>query len=85
MLPTLREGDQVLVALGAPVAPGMVVLVRHPEELDLILVKRVDHITDTGQVHVLGDNPEASTDTRHFGTVSAISVLGRVTARLGRA
>jgi phage repressor protein C with HTH and peptisase S24 domain len=40
MLPVLRPGDWLLVRHGARVAPGNVVVARHPAEEDLLIVKR---------------------------------------------
>ncbi len=75
MSPTLRHGDLVLVAWGARVRPGEVVLVRGPGGRPLI--KRAVRPDPAGW-WVLGDHPDASTDSRHFGPVGESDVLGRV-------
>lgn len=82
MNPALSEGEQVLVDPRASAIPGALVLLRHPNDTDLVLIKRVTEITNSGGLHVRGDNPEASTDSRQFGAVDSDLVLGRVTARL---
>ena len=83
MLPTLQQGDHVLVRPGgALVEPGAVVLVQHPHRTDQRLVKRVEHITSDGALFVVGDNPKASTDSRAFGVVPRGNVLGVVVGRL---
>jgi nickel-type superoxide dismutase maturation protease len=40
-------------------------------------VKRIDHI-DEGGLYVLGDHPETSTDSRHYGTIPTTAVEGIV-------
>jgi len=83
MLPTLQEGDQVLVRVGgAHVEPGAVVLVQHPHRSDQRLVKRVEHITPDGALFVVGDNPKASTDSRAFGAIPRGNLLGVIVGRL---
>lgn len=75
MLPTLLPGDRLLVSPG-PVRPGRLVVVTHPEEADRLLVKRAE-VVQRRHVTVRGDNPSASTDSRHFGPVPRRLVLGR--------
>ena len=55
MVPTLCHGDQLLVQYGAPVRPGDVVVLRHPFQQDLLVVKRAVERRDGGW-WVLGDN-----------------------------
>jgi nickel-type superoxide dismutase maturation protease len=82
MLPTYREGDVVLVDPGAfresPPKPGDVVLVAHPFRRSVKMIKRVDHVTADGRVFVVGDNREESTDSRSFGPLRPVQVIGRV-------
>jgi Peptidase S24-like len=40
MVPTLRDGDRLLVRYGVEVRPGDVVVARHPFQQDLLVVKR---------------------------------------------
>jgi nickel-type superoxide dismutase maturation protease len=40
-------------------------------------IKRIDQIKK-GKVYVLGDHPDASTDSRHFGWLDIDDVLARV-------
>lgn len=40
MVPTLTNGDQVVVRYGAAVRPGDVVVLRHPFQQDLLVIKR---------------------------------------------
>lgn len=86
MLPTLTEGQQVLVDPGAyrrrPPEPGDVVVVRHPFRSDMKLIKRVASLEPGGGLRVVGDNPEASTDSRTLGIVAPQLLEGRVQCRL---
>ncbi|GAA2472071.1 hypothetical protein GCM10010406_04680 [Streptomyces thermolineatus] len=80
MVPTLRHGDRLLVRYGAPVRAGDVVVLRHPLQQDLLIVKRAAGRRDGGW-WVLGDNPYAEPDSRQFGAVPEELVLGRAVLR----
>ena len=80
MSPTLEAGDRLLVVPNAILRPGQVVALRDPRLRGRILVKRIGSVSSAG-VEVLGDNPGASTDSRHFGPVPTSAVLGRVVYR----
>jgi nickel-type superoxide dismutase maturation protease len=84
MRPALESGDRLLV-VGLPwwrPRPGDVVAVVDPRDGDHVLVKRVAAVDpDSGRVTVLGDAPEASTDSRVFGAVAPGLVLGRAVYR----
>ena len=82
MLPTLKSGDAVLINKSAQPAVGNVVLAYHPFKLSVKIVKRVSDVGDDGSLTLAGDNPSESTDSRSFGTISARSVIGKVTCRL---
>lgn len=71
MAPTLREGDWILAVRGAGVRVGDVVVLEPPGRPGLLVVKRVARVGPLG-VWVLGDAPEASTDSRHFGWVREV-------------
>ena len=82
MLPAYRDGDFVLIDPGAfseslP-KPGDVVLVAHPFQRGVKMIKRVDHVTADGRVFVVGDNRAESTDSRSFGPLRPVQVIGRV-------
>jgi hypothetical protein len=83
MVPTLRDGDRILVRIGAlrgTPTVGSVVLVALPDRP--LSVKRLVAVEPDGSVRVAGDNPYASTDSRTLGAVPAASIRGVVLARL---
>ncbi|MFC5169220.1 nickel-type superoxide dismutase maturation protease [Streptomyces mutomycini] len=80
MVPTLYHGDWLLVQRGAPVRPGDVVILRHPLQQDLLVVKRAAERRGRGW-WVLGDNAYAGGDSTDYGTVPEELVLARVLAR----
>jgi phage repressor protein C with HTH and peptisase S24 domain len=79
MAPTVRDGDQLVVVWGAPVRPGDLVVVRRPDPVSLT-VKRALRRTPAGW-WVEGDNPDASTDSRHYGAVVDGDLVARVVLR----
>jgi nickel-type superoxide dismutase maturation protease len=87
MLPLLREGEDILIRrlrAADQLAVGELVLAQHPSKPDFWLVKQVAGIIDNGARYMLeGLNPVASTDSRHFGSISRQMIAGRVTAILG--
>lgn len=79
MEPTLNEGDWIIARRGGTVSVGDVVVLERPDRPGLLVVKRVAGVRPEGY-WLLGDAPEWSTDSRHFGTVR--EVLGRVVWRV---
>ncbi|MGW5094309.1 nickel-type superoxide dismutase maturation protease [Streptomyces nodosus] len=80
MVPTLRHGDRLLVQYGARIRPGDVIVLRHPFQQDLLVVKRAVELREGGW-WVLGDNPYAGGDSTDYGTVPEELVLGKVWLR----
>lgn len=80
MVPTLEHGDWMLVQHGARVRPGDVVILRHPFQQDLLVVKRAVERREGGW-WVLGDNPYAGGDSTVYGVVPDEMVLARVRGR----
>jgi nickel-type superoxide dismutase maturation protease len=81
MEPALESGDWVLVDPDAyrarPPRPGELVLAPDPREETRLLLKRVAWVADDGSIHVIGDSPDASTDSRAFGSLDPATMLGR--------
>ncbi|WP_326588061.1 nickel-type superoxide dismutase maturation protease [Streptomyces sp. NBC_01294] len=82
MVPTLLNGDRLLVRYGAAVRPGDVVVLRHPFQQDLLVVKRAVERRPGGSWWVLGDNPYNETgDSTVYGPVPAELVLATAVLR----
>ncbi|MFR0358181.1 nickel-type superoxide dismutase maturation protease [Streptomyces sediminimaris] len=80
MVPTLHHGDRLVVHYGARIRPGDVIILRHPFQQDLLVVKRAAERRDGGW-WVLGDNSYAGGDSTDYGTVPEELVLGKVRFR----
>ncbi|MFD7864798.1 nickel-type superoxide dismutase maturation protease [Streptomyces sp. NPDC057682] len=80
MVPTLHHGDWLLVRYGARVRTGDVVILRHPFQQDLLVVKRAAE-RRAGGWWVLGDNSFAGGDSTDYGVVPEELVLARVLVR----
>ena len=74
MLPTLSDGDILIIKKARSIRPGFVIVVDHPS-LGRI-VKRVAEVSPEG-VRLTGDNP-ASTSAAEMGLVPSQSVNGKV-------
>ena len=81
MMPTLQPGDWLLadpdVFRERRPRPGELVLVPDPRQPGRLLVKRVAAIEPDGWLSLLGDDTEASTDSRSFGAVDPATLEGR--------
>jgi len=84
MLPTLREGDRLLVRYGARVRPGALVVARFAD--GTLGVKRAQEPrrTRSGGAGwwLVSDNPDEGVDSRHRGPVAEDQVLGVVRLRV---
>ena len=80
MCPGLCHGDRVIArpCSADQLRPGDIVLARHPLD-EQLLIKRLSKRCADGW-WVLGDNPTASTDSRHFGVIPDALVMAVVTA-----
>lgn len=82
MLPLFQPNDEVLVDLYAyqKLAPlvGEVVILQHPRQEHLHIIKRVTQINKSGYFFVQGDNSSVSNDSRSFGWVKPKLILGKV-------
>ncbi len=79
MAPTLLPGDRLLVMRRRP-RVGDVTITLDPRDPRRELIKRVARIDRSG-VHLRGDNPAFSTDTRAFGALPPDSVTWRAVLR----
>ncbi len=84
MRPNLKNNDLILVS-------AIPYVFHSPKEEDIILaldprdkrkiVKRIIHVSIDAYI-IQGDNPEESTDSRIFGTITNVSILGKVLWKL---
>lgn len=87
MYPTLKPGDLILVdtwayKLNAPAINDIVVF-STPDRPAYTMVKRVADISDGDHTFfLLGDNSQASQDSRHFGVIHRSLIKGKV-VRIG--
>ncbi len=81
MSPTIEDGEIVLYDPRAEVNVGDIVMTPHPYMQSVKIVKRIREIHPDGGVVLVGDNPNESTDSRTFGTISIDSVQGRIVCR----
>ena len=79
MNPTLKEGDLVLYR---PIKKsilslkkGSIVIAINPLKKDELMIKRVSKRNDL-EIDLLGDNPNASIDSRHFGSIKLDQLIG---------
>jgi nickel-type superoxide dismutase maturation protease len=80
MVPTLYHGDWLVVRHGGRIRPGDIVVLRHPFQQDLLVVKRAAERREGGW-WVLGDNAYAGGDSTDYGPVPDELILGKVRFR----
>ena len=86
MAPTLLPGEWLLVERRTyarrPPRVGEIVLAADPRDPTRELIKRVAALDgETGLVELVGDAPDASTDSRAFGALPVTSIRWRVIGR----
>jgi phage repressor protein C with HTH and peptisase S24 domain len=79
MVPTLREGDRLLVRHGARPRPGRLVVVRLPD--GVVAVKRATR-REPGGWWVERDNPAEGVDSWSVGAIPDADVVARVLGRV---
>ncbi|MEV6999380.1 nickel-type superoxide dismutase maturation protease [Streptomyces sp. NPDC093982] len=80
MVPTLHNGDLLVVSHRGRIRSGDVVVLRHPFQQDLLVVKRAAERREGGW-WVLGDNAYAGGDSTDYGVVPDELILGKVRLR----
>ena len=80
MEPTLRSGEWWLARRTRRVRVGDVVVVRQPEQVELLTVKRITR-RDGTRWWVEGDNPPLSRDSRHYGPVDQEEIIAQLVVR----
>jgi nickel-type superoxide dismutase maturation protease len=84
MEPALHPGDWLLVRRTRRIRPGQIVVARHPERPEMLIVKRAARPVDGGW-WLESDNPDAgAVDSRRFGAVPEPLIEGRVLGRYWR-
>jgi nickel-type superoxide dismutase maturation protease len=85
MMPLLQPGDEILLDLDAykeyPPQIGDIIVTLHPLQVNLPIVKRITALKEDNSYFVTGDNGEASTDSRHWGTIKFSDIIGKVTSK----
>src|SRR5438067_758867 len=85
MEPALLPGDCLLIRRTRRIRPGQVVVARHPDRPEMLLVKRAARRAEGGW-WLESDNPGAgAVDSRRFGAVPGSLIEGRVLVRYWRA
>jgi nickel-type superoxide dismutase maturation protease len=85
MEPALRPGDCLLIRRTRRIRPGQVVVARHPEQPEMLIVKRAARRADGGW-WLESDNQAAAgaVDSWRFGAVPGPLIEGRVLVRYWR-
>ncbi len=88
MAPTLEPGDWAVAVPARRVHSGDIVVIEHPKEEGLEMVKRIvagpsaltpdGRLLGPGEFWVEGDDPAHSTDSRDFGPIGRDRIRGRV-------
>ena len=82
MEPVLKAGDYIVVnklayAFSNP-SKGDIIVMKHPKEKDRFLVKRIELVTKSKKLYVIGDNKNYSQDSRHFGPIVKNLIIGKL-------
>ncbi|HEY1645522.1 MAG TPA: S26 family signal peptidase [Candidatus Saccharimonadales bacterium] len=74
MLPTLRSNQLVMAFSRVKPSLGNLVIVKYDGKE---IIKRLTKI-EPGKLYITGDNPNSSSDSRHFGWVSQSDLIATV-------
>lgn len=76
MVPALTPGTIVIGFKWArKYRPGQMIIFLHEGKEK---VKRIDRVEENGELFVLGELLDASTDSRHFGKISPLAVVAKI-------
>jgi nickel-type superoxide dismutase maturation protease len=84
MEPALHPGDWLLAVRTRRIRPGQIVLARHPERPDVLLVKRAAGRVDGGWWLASDNQAAGAVDSARFGAVPGSLIEGRVLGRYWR-
>ena len=79
MWPTLQDGQKLncIEYSGHDLCVGDLVVVRHPFNKNLTLIKRITKINSSDELWIEGDNPDptSSDDSHNFGYISKENIV----------
>lgn len=75
MVPVLPPGTTVVGIWPGRVLAGDIVIFHHDGREK---VKRIQEVLGDGSLFMVGDHPETSVDSRHFGAVEPTAVIARI-------
>ena len=82
MEPEFKEGDFVVASsisyMFRKPKGGDIIILKHPENKKMILIKKIEQDLENGKYMVIGNNKELSTDSRKFGPVDREDIIGEV-------
>jgi len=79
MAPKLRPGQWIIATrLFRKLRPGEVVIIEKNHKQLIKRIERIEHIEGRERLFVIGDNLNASADSRQFGWLSRDAVIARV-------
>ncbi len=85
MQPTLNSGEEFLMNPHAYIkrSPQVndIVVILHPQQPSLRIIKRIAKIEKGDRYFLLGDNLSHSDDSRSFGLIERKQILGKLTTR----
>jgi phage repressor protein C with HTH and peptisase S24 domain len=74
MMPTIEPGKLLVASRTSKIKKGNLVIAKVDERE---IVKRVSEVKHS-KIYVLGDNSNASTDSREFGWLNKSQIIGKI-------